>query len=596
MDKKAIVLLALLVFLQFSLVHALDSDNDNVSDTQEKIDGTDPFDPQSNLLEIRINGPLVVGSQVQVSLVHPSLGRIKNVDFTFFSNRAQQPLNSGSSGVVSFTIATAGRHQIVAKKNAFLSSFEFYPACSVLLPVSVRLSGVIFFLALFVSIIIGMLSYAGFKQLLFATDANYPLRKHSTIVAAYVGASGFVMVFWLYFALGGFFGMLSLFLCLVFLLVVLWAFKSRGLLRESEKKLSMKSMLTVKGLGFVPLLFAALAEKVFGKKKPIKAAESTRLNEILELKRGISENIERIEEAKKKSVEAREKWSKQEAMDELRGEISSFNRYLKRMLGLKEKPVQAKAKREKSLAELREEKRLRIMAEDLMEQMAREMNMLELPEGQDEPKKQRKTKHGKIVEKLVRIFIGKKKLSEAKANVEIRLWDENGNPLSAGNAEFFLAGKKAKPVFVRENTAGFQLKVGEYQFFIRLLGFIDSFLDVEAAKEKRSFKAVFLPDFRVVVTDEHGNELRDAFVNIVDEHGKRVEDVLENIIWKSPVPANASPGSIAIPLNPKKLSFSSFTLKVVKANYSQREVVIPTNRISTQKLFEKKVVLEKIKK
>ncbi len=594
MRRFSIFLVLLLVFLQFYSVHAIDSDNDNVSDTQEKIDGTNPLDPSSNLLEIRVNGPLAVGSRVEFSLLHPALGRIKNTDFTFFSNGTQQTLNSGSSGAVSYLISSAGRHQVVVKKNAFSSSFEFFPACSVLLPVSVRLSGLIFLLALFVSLIIGILSFMGFKQLLLATDPSYPLRKHSRIVAIYVGVSAFIIVFWLYLVLGGFFGMLALFFCLVFLLVVLWAFKAKGFLGQGEK-LSMKSRAAVKGLGFFPLLLAVLAEKITGKKH-VKPVENKRLSEMLELKRGISESMERIEQAKKKSIEAREKKSRQEALDELRGEIFSFNKYLKRMLGFKGKPVPVKAKREKSLAELREEKRLRIMAEDLMDQMAREMNMLELPEGKAEPKKQKKAGHGKLVEKLVRVFIGKKEPSEAKANVEIQLLDGNNNPLKADNAEFFLNGKKAKPVFVKGNTAGFQLKEGEYQFFIRLLGFIDSFLDVEAFREKRSFKAVFMPDFRLVVTDEQGNELRDVFVNIIDEHGNRVEDVLENIIWKSPLPANASPGTIAIPLNPKKLSFASFTVKVVKANYSQKEVIIPTNRISTQKLFEKKIVLEKIKK
>lgn len=598
MVARKFTLLFLVLFSLGVFAQAIDSDQDNVSDEQELIDGTDPQNPEDNLLDIRIDGSLVVGSTVNLFLVHPSLGRIKNTDFTFFFGESKQSLNSGSSGAVSFTIASAGRHLVKVKKNAFSRSIEFYPECAVLLPAIAEFSSAIDVLALFVSLIIAMLSFAGFKKLLFATEADYPLRKHPTIVPAYVGVSAFVMMVYIYQSLGQMLGMIALFFCLFFLLLVLWIFKVKGLIKPvPEQVLPKKTKRAIKGIAFPTLLFAAIVERLRGRKKEKAAEARGKLREMMELKRDISESIGRFEEAKKRTIEAREKKRKQEAMDELRAEVASFNQYIKRLFGLKKKEVKpVKTEREKSLAELREEKRLKIMVEDLLDQMAREMDMKELPEVEVKEEGAKPKKKNDIVKKIISIFIGEKKQAVEKANVEISLFDEFDNPLQASKAEFFVGGKKVKPVYIKGNSAGFWLREGEHQIFVRMLGFVDSFLELEAVKEKRSFKARLVADLKLIITDEKGKHLRDAFVNIVDENGKKVEDSLQNIIWRSPTPSNAPDGIIAIPLNPKDLSFNSLKIKVVRANYSLKEIIIPTNRISTQKVFEKTVSLEEITK
>ena len=600
MARGMLALLLLLLFVPAAFGEVLDSDNDNVSDTQELIDGTDPNNAEFSLLEVRIEGSLVVGGKIEASLVHPALGRIKHVDFTLVSRSDRRPLNSGPSGVVGFPISSAGRHLLEARKGAFSRSVEFYPECAVFAQPVAELSQYIFLLSVFLSAVISALTYTGFRRLLLATEADYPLRKYPVIVPAYVGASLFVIMLWLCWVLGQLRGMIALFLCLVVLLVVLWAFRAKGMLKQLPKKpLPKKAGKAVKGLVFIPLLFAALAEKLKGRKKA-KPEKDAKMSEMLNLKRDISESIARVEEAKKKSASAGEKRLKQEALNELSEEVNSFNTYVKRMLGLKGKKVDVKkVEREKSLSELRKEKRQKIMAEDLLDQMAREMDVFELPEGEAEPEKGKEKKRGRAAEKLSAIFIGKKKgkkLEMAGANVEIAVSDEFGNPLDASMAEFFKEGKKIQPVFLEKNIAGFKLKEGEHQLFIRVMGFTDSFLEIEASKEKRSFKAALLAGLKLVITDEKDAMLKDAFVTIVDEHGKKVEDSLKNVIWRSPRPGNAPDGVIAIPLNPKALSFESFKVRVVRANYSQKEEIVQTSRISTQKVFEKKVQLERIKK
>jgi len=462
-----LVLLAVVLLLPV-VVAELDFDNDGVSNTQEAIDGTDLNDASSNLLEIRVDGPLVTGSKVKISLWHPSTGPKKGVEIVVLSGNGQTPMSSGSSGFAEYTIVAAGRHQVQVSFGSFFSTFEFFPVCKSVLPIADEVSFLVLLMALFVSAIIGVLAYTIYRKILLSTEPDYPLRKHSVFVSGCVGVALFVMMVWLHWWLGSLIGMAVLFAFLVLMIFVLWAFKTQGWLKRESEGVRPGFSRTAKGIGFVPLMFAALLEKLRLRKKRT-GTETPKMQEILELKRDISQSAERIEEAKRRSINAKEKKSKQEAMDELRTEISSFNKVFKRMLGLKEKKMSVeKIERQKSLSELREEKRVKIMAEDLMSQMAHEVDMFELPDFDAvEEEKKAETKKGKLKETLIRIFVGKsKKKKKGDANVEIILLDTEKNPLKAEEAEFFISGKKALPVFFSDNRAGFQLKEGEHQLFV----------------------------------------------------------------------------------------------------------------------------------
>ncbi|MFH1234372.1 MAG: hypothetical protein V1493_02060 [Candidatus Diapherotrites archaeon] len=597
MGKVWALVLLFMLFCPIALAQVLDSDNDNVSDTQEALDGTDPNNAADNLLEIRVDGALAVGNTIKVSLTHPSLGNVKDVAFVFSFGESRMPMNSGPSGAVSFQISSAGRHLVEAQKGAFSRSHEFYPGCSVQVPVLASLSSPIGLLALFVSLVIAVLSFAGFRRLLLATEADYPLKKHATIVPAYVGAAAFLIAFSLYNSLGQLFGMAALFCFLCILLFSIWLLKETGIMKPvREKTLPKKAKHVIEGFAFPTLIAAVFFEK-FRAKKAKPAVREGNLAEIMELKEGISDSLGRFDEAKKKTAEAKEPAARQEAMDELRNEISALNHYLKRLLGFKEKsPEPVKTERQKSLTDLREEKRAQIMVEDLLDQMAKEMNLKELPDFApvDAGKKKKAAAKG-IAGLLAAIFIGgKKEPSEENANIVLSLFDEFGNPLQVLNAEFFIGSKKTEPLIAKENTAFFRLKEGEHQLLVRVLGFVDGFLEIEAAKEKRTLQANLLSDLKLTIQDEKGESLREAFINIVDENGKRVEDVLQNIIWRTPTPSNAPDGVVSIPLNPKKLAFESLRVKIVRANYSLKEIIIPASRISTQKALQKTVSLEKL--
>ncbi|MEM0360145.1 MAG: thrombospondin type 3 repeat-containing protein [Candidatus Diapherotrites archaeon] len=590
----------LLFALFFSTVFAqlIDSDNDGVSDAQEAIDGTDASNAASNRLEIRVEGDLVVGNTINVSLVHPLLGNIKNADFVFLSGGNRSEMNSGASGTVRFEISSAGMLVIEARKGDFFLSREFYPACSVQAPIMVALLLPITLLSFFAIIVIVVLSFAGFKRLLIATESDYPLKKHAFPISLYVGFSCGLIAFFLYNALGTLLGMIVLFFMILLLLVSIWLLREGGFIKPvREKPLPKKARQAVKSLAFPTLLIAAFLEKI-GRKRKQPETEKNQFSEIWELKEGIAESLDRFEDAKKKTAEAKDQVARQEAMTELKNEVFALNNYFKRLLGFKEPKIEpVKAERQKTLAELREEKRIQIMVDDLLDQMAKELNLKELPDvAPPKPREGKKTAKG-LTGLLYAIFIGgKKEPSAENANVEINLFDEFGNPLQAENAEFFVEGKKTEPLLVKENTAFFKLKAGEHQVFVRLLGFADNFLELRVEKEKRSFKANLLADLRLTIKDEKGESLRDAFVNIVDDKGKRVEDVLQNIIWRTPTPSNAPDGVVAIPLNPKELRSESIHVKIVRAQYALKEIIIPASRISTQKVLEKTVSLEKLQK
>ena len=441
--RKAIVLLA--VFAVFScFAYAADSDNDSVSDEQEAMDGTDPNNAGDNALEIRIEGSQVVGNSLDIYLFHGMLGRIHGVDFSIEYPGARESNNSGSVGTVPFTVKRAGRHVVTVQKGAYSNSAEFFPACVALVPLIGGISWAVDFLALFVSLVVALLAFAGFKKLLAATDADYPLKKYPVVVPAYVGAASFIISVYLYFSLPLLPGLILLFFVLLALIVVLWLFRVTGFLRGVPgKALPTAAKRAVKGLAFPTLLFAALVERFRGKKAEEKSESRGRMREMLVLRRDISESMDRFADAKKRSVAAGGPVRKQEAMNELREEVVSFNQYFKRMLGIKRKPVVLESMPEKSLSELREEKRTKIMVEDLLAQMAKEMNVLELPEGaKPEPKPVSKSRGGSgMLKKLYGVFVGSQKSDLSKSNSEIALFDDYGNALEAGKAEFFIAGK-----------------------------------------------------------------------------------------------------------------------------------------------------------
>jgi len=591
--RKLIVLLAF--FLLFAgLSWAADSDNDSVSDDQESIDGTDPGDPNSNLLELRIEGDRIVGSSIELSLVHPALGRIKNVEFSFFYGNNKQSPNSGSTGAVQFIIVNAGRHLVRVKTGAFSREFEFYPACAVAIPVIAEFSWLVDFMGFFVAFVIGALSFAGFRKLLNATDSDYFWRKHPLFVTGYFGLALFVISVYFYQLLGRLTGLIVLLVLLVVLLVVLWLLRSRGLLKPvPDKPLSRKAKRALKGVGFPALIVASLVELFVAKKKvPV-----TKVDEMLALREDITDSIGRVNQAKAASFEAKSRSEKQVALKELSREVGAFNSFLMRFGGLKKSgPVAVAITKDKSLEDLRKEKRSKLMVEDLIDQMAKEVNVRELPDEPEGVKEPVEKKKGSVFGVLKSIFIGDSKYPIDKVNLDLRLFDSFGNPLPAIKAEFFVSGKKTRPLFSKDNLAAFQLMRGDLQVFVRMLGFIDSIAEVSVSKEKTASEVKLSADFVLNLTDGEGKPLNDAFVNILGNNNMKIEDTFGNAIWKSPFPSNAPAGTIAVPIDPTNLHFDSFKAKVVRAGYVLKEVIVPANRISTQKALEKKVSLEMLAK
>ena len=588
-----IVLLAF--FLLFSgFVYAVDSDNDSVSDDQELRDKTDPNDPNSNLLELRIEGERVVGNTIELSLVHPALGRIKNVDFSFFYGNNKQSPNSGSTGAVRFYIVNAGRHLVKAEIGAFSREFEFYPVCAVEVPVIAEFSWLVDFMGVFVAFVIGALSFAGFRKLLNATDADYFWRKHPLFITGYFGFALFVISVYAFQLLGRLTGLIALFVLLVVLLLVLWLFKSQGLLKYvPDKPLSSKAKRALKGIGF-PALIAASAAELFAAKK---ITPATKVDEMMVLREDITDGIDRVNRAKAASFEAKSRNEKQAALRELGREVGSFNSFLTRFGGLKKsEPVVVVTVKDKSLEELRTEKRSKLMIEDLLAQMAREVNVYELPDEIEEVQALAEKKKRSVFGVLKEIFIGESKYPKDKANFDLLLFDFFGNPLPVKKAVFFVSGKTIKPLFSKGNLAAFQLTQGDHQVFVRLFGFIDSVVEASVSKEKTASEAKLSADFVLKLTDSEGKPLNDAFVNILGSNNVKIEDALGNVIWKSPFPANAPAGTIAVPIDPSNMHFDSFKAKVIHAGYVLKEVIVPANRISTQKALEKKVSLEMLAK
>ena len=83
MKKKLVICLVfIIVILLFSFSYAvLDSDNDLVPDDQERLDGTDPENPSDNALFLNIEGNTIVGNTITLSVEHPTLGKIPDIDF-----------------------------------------------------------------------------------------------------------------------------------------------------------------------------------------------------------------------------------------------------------------------------------------------------------------------------------------------------------------------------------------------------------------------------------------------------------------------------------------------------------------------------------
>ncbi|GEM_PF-2718523 len=574
-----------LIFLAFFLLGAhaqmQDSDNDSIPDEQELADGTNPNDAQSNLLQLRVEGLAAVGEKVEISLWHPSLGTIEGVDFSVEAIGYEKEFPSSS--IVEYEVVKSGLHTVRAKKGAFSVHTEFIPVCKTELASFGGFSSQFRLMLYFLSLAIGVLGFTAFRRLLETMGPDYPPAQFPVFFSAYFGFS---------------LSLISLFLSLSLeiipamftdLVLVLLLVASVRFLKGKEKM--GKGKAGTKTHEFFSIL-PFPAERFFGKVAPHKR----RAMEMEKMKRQISKKVERFRIASS----AQQPGSRQHALDMAREGVSSLNSYLLSLVGAK-KPPEEEEEVKKTPQQIVEERRIESMIQDIEEQLLKEDKEggKVAEEGEAAPEKKPKILSRLKLPKAPRL-IGKfiqteESAKKADYNTVIELQDELGNPLDAKKPEFFVLGKKVKSAGTEKNKAFFKLKPGNHPMFVRLLGFLDLQIELSVSKTPSSFSAKMSHDLVISVTDAEDKPLDDAFINITTGN-KKVVDIHSNFIWKTPAPEGAPQGTAFIPVNPLHLKGKMLSIKAVKANYSKKELLIPSNRVSSAEQLKKTISLERIVK
>jgi len=487
--------------------------------------------------------------------------------------------HTGSAGFADYSITKSGLHEISAVHGDFSVKSSFVPSCREEVVSFGGFSLQLQLMVLFLSLVICTLGFTAFFSLLETIDPDYPLRQYPFFFSAFFAAALLIISFLLSLRLPVIASM-SFDFVLIALLVLLVRYL------KGKRKVEDKGR-AIEALSFLKLLPDSF-DGIFGRIIPHRAREQ----EMEKVKRQISKRVERFRIA---GTEKRPE-GKQHALEMAKDAISSFNSYLLVLTGSKKPEEPEKAEVKKSPQQIVEERRVETMIADIGDQLSRDG----MAEGQEE--KPKEAAKGKVAEKVAfisrlieRIPALKKTGIAAKPNISIELFDELGNALKAKKAEFYLEGKKVRPVKIDGGKASFKLKKGKRKFYVRLLGFVDFPAELDVGEKASSTKAKLPHGVMLSVADAKGNPLDDAFINIVSGKKKAV-DINAEFIWKTPCPKGAPSGTALIPLNPLKLPGKMLSVKIVKANYSKKEILIPSQRVSSAEQLKKAVELEKIVK
>lgn len=593
LSKNGLLLLVLvmLVFLKFAY-GVLDADEDLVPDEQERLDGTDPEDARDNALFLNIEGETIVGNTIALSIEHPSLGKIPGIEFSIKSKSKHYRIKSDSNGIAKFKIESAGIHYITASKKNFLLEAHFIPKCKIKEKTIQLLPMVSLFANIFTGIIVALLTFLIFFSI-FSIRFAALKGKRANVFASFIALSVVVANIFFLSRFSAVLIHISLFLETVVCVLVAWFLKAKGILRKmlvhekpGQKQAEMGIFRIFKVL---PIWFhiQLLRLQEFFLAKRLAFESKLHLARVSKIKRDVSKSKKGLIQAIEATAKEEEKSKLQEHLHRIQAEIERLNQAMHKALAMKRELEQ---KEEKTIEEHRAEKELELMLADIADQLARELNVPELPE-----KIEPTVKKESIFSKLISRFKSIRKARIAREpNICLSIYDEYNKPLDASKAEFYLGGNKIEPIKTVANKAYFYFSRTVVELYTRFLGFVDGYSLIEPGASLQEIEVKLKPTILLNIVDEQGNALKDAFITILDERGAKIEDIYSNSIWKTPFPSNASEGIAAIPINPASLKYATIKIKVVRAGFQSKEVTVPSARITTEAQYAKTIVLERI--
>ncbi|MCX8189702.1 MAG: hypothetical protein N3F05_00535 [Candidatus Diapherotrites archaeon] len=573
MQLRKISLCFILFCLLVQCFAEVDSDNDMVPDEHELLDKTDPNNAADNALVLKIRGEIALDKTIFISVEHPDLGKMKGVEFSIKTKSKITNLNSANLGEVEYKIEESGIHYISAKKGNFYLMQYIIPACGYeqkeksFVPLAVLLT------VNFTNIIVALIFFVFFMTLLKAyfTDSE-------DIAALIAGFGAFSIFYANYSLLLPILAKERLVVQAYLLVEFLFGLFATNLVKTSAaKRIAEKEVLAADRK---PFSFGGLFANLFIWKRDLKAKK------VFEMKKDIAKTKAKLGNA---IIEARAAESK-EVIQEKMGAISEHIENLqKNLIEAKLMKDEAEKKEAKTIDDLRTEKELELMIEDISKVLASELQISELPE-KIEPIEEKKGFFSFL--KLNRR--GELKKLE-KANVCISLSDVYGQALNASNASFFIGANEVKPVKILAERAYFYFTETVVELYVRYLGYTDAHKMIETSDSMGEVEIKMKHSLLLKITDAAGKELRDVFITITDDSGKKVEDIQKNSIWKTPCPMNASDGTAAIALNPANLRGKMLKVNVVRAGFKNAELLIPSSKISTEEQTIKAIMLERAK-
>ena len=587
--RQATHIAALLLILITIASHCsalIDSDNDLVPDEQEIKDGTDPEDASDNALFLNVSGNIAVGNTVTLSVEHRVLGKIPDIDFIIKTKAKTVNLNSGASGEVSFKIDEAGIHYITAHKKNFSLTTDIIPKCSYRKKPAAAVPFILLLAGHFTNVVVALVFF-----LLLSIILRAYLTSSSKLANSFAGIAAFAVFFAncsFLFPAERLVLHLSLLLELIAGLFTLWILKVKQVTKRLALRHELAKKRGIKLFKTPAIIFriALLHLKAFLISKRLAVQSKLKLKRTMSMRKDVHKVKKKLNEAVMSTAKAKSCEEAQKALHTVREQIENLHENLHKALTMKAEVAQ---KGEKSIEELRAERELELMIEDISEQLAQELNISELPE-EIEPVHEKKS----FIAALLSRLKPKPKGAKHEPNICITLSDEYGKALNASKAEFFIGGKRIQPIRTLAERAYFYFTQTVVELYVRYLGFVDSYNMIEPGSALQEIAVRMKPTLVVNVVDESGNPLKDAFVTIVDEKDNKISDVYKNTIWKTPYPNNAEDGTASIPINPAELKSDVLKIRVVRAGYANKEVVIPASRISTEEQLVKIVTLEKI--